>query len=134
MTNFNYFGIEFIKYDLKNNRPYFMWRGDDIQTVYILLKNKKAIYVGQTCDIRSRLMSHRLNKDIDEIFISKINKFINYHNNIVKLQGKSDKEIRDLRKQQWEKTCTHNKKINILERNLIRNLNPKYNILHKKPQ
>ena len=112
MTIKNYFGIEFIKYDLKNNRPYFSWRGRDIQTVYVLLKNKKAIYVGQTCDIRSRLMSHRLNKDIDEVFISKINKFISYENK--------------------EKLYAHNKKINFVERNLIRNLNPKYNTLHKK--
>ena len=52
----NYFGIDFIKYDLKNNKPYFCFGRDNIKTVYVLFNNNKVIYVGQTIYVRDRLM------------------------------------------------------------------------------
>ena len=111
-TSLKYFGIDFIQYDLKNNKPYFGFGMNNIKTVYVLLNNNKAIYVGQTIYIRDRLMSHRLNKDFDKVYISKINNFKEYENR--------------------DKLYKHYKIIDILERNLIRNLNPKYNVQHKK--
>ena len=68
--------------------------------------------MGQTVYIRDRLMSHRLTKDIDKVYISKFNNFKEYENK--------------------DKFFKHSKIIDILERNLIRNLNPKYNIQHRK--
>ena len=111
-NTYNYFGIDFIKYDLKNNKPYFCFGRHNIKTVYVLFNNNKVIYVGQTVYIRDRLMSHRLTKDIDKVYISKINNFKEYENR--------------------DKFFKHSKIIDILERNLIRNLNPKYNIQHRK--
>lgn len=111
-NTYNYFGIDFIKYDLKNNKPYFCFGRHNIKTVYVLFNNNKVIYVGQTVYIRDRLMSHRLTKDIDKVYISKINNFKEYENK--------------------DKFFKHSKIIDILERNLIRNLNPKYNIQHRK--
>ena len=111
-NTYNYFGIDFIKYDLKNNKPYFCFGRHNIKTVYVLFNNNKVIYVGQTVYIRDRLMSHRLTKDIDKVYISKINNFKEYENR--------------------DKFFKHSKIIDILERNLIRNLNPKHNIQHRK--
>jgi excinuclease UvrABC nuclease subunit len=111
-SSLKYFGIDFIEYDLKNNEPYFCFGRDNIKTVYVLLNNNRAIYVGQTIYIRDRLMSHRLTKDIDKVYISKINNFKKYDD--------------------YNKLFKHYKIIDILERNLIRNFNPKYNIQHKK--
>jgi hypothetical protein len=40
-------------------------------SVYVLVKNKKPIYVGCTNNIKIRLSKHRLNKDFDEYIIIK---------------------------------------------------------------
>ncbi len=40
-------------------------------SVYVLVKNKKPIYVGCTNNIKNRLSKHKLQKDFDEYIIVK---------------------------------------------------------------
>lgn len=39
--------------------------------LYILIKDKKPVYIGVTCNIKRRIIDHRRNKDIDTYYILK---------------------------------------------------------------
>jgi len=100
----NYFGLEYFEYDFINNKPYFRYESREDHT-YVLLNKNKAIYVGVTCDVRSRIMTHKRYRNFDKVYLFKFEENEGFLNRL-----KAEK----------------------LERNLIRNLNPKYNIMHKK--
>ena len=101
----NYFGLDYFEYDFINNKPYFRYQSSIDDYTYVLLNKNKAIYVGVPCDVRARIMTHKRHRDFDKVYLFKFTRDFKFKSRI-----KAEK----------------------LERNLIRNLNPKYNIIHKK--
>jgi len=103
----NYFGKEYLEYDCEMNKPYFQHeRSYDSSWVYVLLKKGNPIYIGKTIYPRSRIMSHRLNKSFDNVYLFRFDN----ENNFIR----------------------SNKKASRLERNLIRNFNPEMNVQYRK--
>jgi excinuclease UvrABC nuclease subunit len=108
MSQMNYFGKEYLEYDCEMNKPYFQHeRSYNSSWVYVLLKKGTPIYVGKTIYPRSRIMSHRLNKSFDNVYLFRFNNKDKYY---------SDAD----------------KKASRLERNLIRNFDPEMNVQYRK--
>ena len=42
---------------------------EKVYSVYVLIKNKKPTYIGQTSDIEKRIIKHKKTKDFDSYFI-----------------------------------------------------------------